>query len=323
MTSLRHLFIITGLSLLSATLFAQVQLDPGFTSSDIVLNTHTGDIYGTLTMPLNMEKSPVVLIIAGSGPTDRDCNSPMGIKTDAYKMLAEAFAREGISTVRYDKRGIGQSKPAMESENDLRFEDYILDVEGWIAMLRTDPRFTGIYLLGHSEGSLIGMVAAEQGDVAGFISVAGAGKPADQILKDQLKTKLTPQSMAATNIILDSLKQGYTVTNVDPSLFVLFRPSVQPYMISWMKYDPKVEIGKLNIPVMIVQGTTDIQVSVEDAKALSAAKPDATLLILENMNHILKDAPADFQLNIATYKDPTLPLKEGLVEGIVKFIIDR
>jgi fermentation-respiration switch protein FrsA (DUF1100 family) len=164
------------------------------------------------------------------------------------------------------------------------------------------------------------MVAAGQTGVAGFISIAGAGKPADQILKDQLKTKLTPQMLAETNTILDSLKAGYTVSHFDPAVNMLFRPSVQPYMISWMKYDPVIELGKLKIPVLIIQGTTDIQVSVDDAKLLAAAKPDAKLLLIDNMNHILKESAADFQTNVATYQKPDLPLKEGLARDIIDFI---
>jgi uncharacterized protein len=309
-----------ALNLMAAGLLAQTKSDSLFSESEMILKTSTGDIYGTLTVPINLKTSPLVLIIAGSGPTDRDCNSIMGIKTNAYKMLAENFAEKGISTLRFDKRGIGQSKAAMTSESDLRFETYINDVLAWVSYLKTDPRFSKIILLGHSEGSLIGMAAAEQTDIAAFISVAGAGKPADQILKDQLKTKLPPALMDQSNKILDSLKMGLTVTNVDPGLVSLYRPSVQPYMISWLKYDPALIISELKIPVLIIQGTTDLQVSVDDARLLAAAKPEAKLLIIENMNHVLKESDTDVQKNIATYKNPELPLKQGLVDEIVSFI---
>jgi uncharacterized protein len=317
---MKNLTCFIALNLILTGLFAQTKSDSLFTESEMILKTSTGNIYGTLTVPLNLKNTPLVLIIAGSGPTDRDCNSTMGIKTNAYKMLAEGFAEKGISTLRFDKRGIGQSKPAMTSESDIRFETYINDVLDWVAFLKTDPRFSKIILLGHSEGSLIGMAAAEKTDIAEYISVAGAGKPADQVLKDQLKTKLPPALMDQSNKILDSLKMGLTVTNVDPNLVSLYRPSVQPYLISWFRYDPARIISELKIPVMIIQGTTDLQVSVDDAKLLSAAKPDARLLIIENMNHILKDCDSDMQKNIATYKNPDLPLKQGLVDDIVSFI---
>jgi hypothetical protein len=308
------------LSFILPGLLAQNKTSPSFRESEIVLKTSTGDISGTLTSPVKSGKSPVVIIIAGSGPTDRDCNSPLGIKTNAYKMLAEGLAGNGISVLRYDKRGIGKSNAAMTSESDLRFDTYINDVTWWINLLKKDKRFSMIILLGHSEGSLIGMVAAQQPDVAKFISVAGAGSPAYKVLQDQLNKQLSPQLIEESDKILDSLKNGKTVSKVNPVLVSLYRPSVQPYLISWFKYDPAREISKLKIPVLIIQGNTDIQISVDDAKLLSQAKPDAKLLIIENMNHILKEAEADRQKNLATYNQPELPLKKGLVEEITSFI---
>lgn len=279
-----------------------------------------GNISGTLTLPNGTLPAPVVLIIAGSGPTDRDGNSAMGIKTDAYKLVAESFAKEGIATLRYDKRGIAKSKAAMTQEADLRFDTYIDDAVAWIAWLKADRRFSKVIVLGHSEGSLIGMIAARRANAAGFISVAGAGRSADKILQEQLKGKLPPQLLAESNTVLDSLRVGKRVAKVSASLAAIYRPSVQPYMISWMKYDPAKEISALKIPVLILQGTTDIQVPVEDAKLLSAAKPNAKLTIIPRMNHILKEADSDLQKNTATYTQPELPLIKGLSEEMIGFI---
>jgi len=317
---MKKLSFIIVLNFFVAGLFAHINGDSTYSESEIVLKTSSGDIYGSITVTNNTKISPIVLIIAGSGPTDRDCNSPMGIQTNAYKMLSESFAKNGISTLRFDKRGIGKSKPAMTSESELRFETYINDVVAWILLLKSDKRFSSIILLGHSEGSLIGMIAAEQTDVVGFISISGVGKSADKVLQEQLKTKLPPQLLDESNKILDSLKNGKTVSNVNSNLVTLYRPSVQPYMISWIKYDPAKEIGKLKIPVLIIQGTTDLQVTVNDSKLLSVANPNAKLLIIENMNHILKDSDSDIQKNMATYRNSDLPLKAGLTDGIINFI---
>jgi uncharacterized protein len=235
-------------------------------------------------------------------------------------MLSESFANNGISTLRFDKRGIGKSKSAMTGENELRFETYINDVVAWISLLKSDKRFSSIVILGHSEGSLIGMIAADQTNVGGFISISGVGKSADKILQEQLKTKLPPHLLEESNKILDSLKMRKTVSDVNPNLMILYRPSVQPYMISWIKYDPAKEIGKLKIPVLIIQGTTDLQVTVNDSKLLASAKPDAKLFIIENMNHVLKESDSDIKKNMATYTDPGLPLKSGLTDYIVDFI---
>lgn len=314
---------IIAFNIILPGLFAQNKIDTPLSESEMVLKTATGNIYGTLTVPANTTTSPIVLIIAGSGPTDRDCNSPAGIHTNAYKMLAEGFSKNNISTLRFDKRGIGKSKPAMTSESDLRFETYIKDVVDWILLLKADKRFSKVIILGHSEGSLMGMIAAEQAKAGAFISISGPGKSADKILQEQLKTKLPPQLMMESIKILESLKKGETVTDVSTSLATMYRPSVQPYMISWIKYDPAQEIKKLRVPVLIIQGNTDLQVTLNDAKLLAAAKPDAKLLIIDDMNHVLKESVANVTTNMATYTNPTLPLKAGLVDTLASFIMAK
>lgn len=291
-----------------------------FTASEISLQTATGNIYGTLTVPNRETTCSVVLIIAGSGPTDRDGNNTFGLKTDTYKQLAECLAKKGIASLRYDKRGIAASKEAMKSEKELIFENYIEDAKAWISLLKSDNRFSKIIILGHSEGSLIGMVAAQQTVVDQFISIAGIGRPADKVLQEQLKGKLPAKLEEESDRVLDSLLNGIQVTSVSKELYSLYRPSVQPYMISWLKYDPAVEIKKLSIPVLIIQGTTDIQVSVNDAQLLSAAKPDAECIIIKNMNHVLKKSSSALKENMDTYAKPELPLMKGLTKNIILFI---
>lgn len=307
--------------LMCANLSAQMLVEKSFAESDIALKTPTGELSGSLMLPQKVKQQvPIVLIIAGSGPTDRNCNSSLGIHTNAYKMLAVDLTRNGIASLRFDKRGIGKSKSAMTSENELRFETYINDVVRWMQLLKQDKRFSSIVVLGHSEGSLIGMIAAQQAGAKAFISVAGVARSADKLLQDQLKTKLMPRLQNESNRILDSLRAGKTVANVDQSLMSLYRPGVQPYMISWIRYQPAKEIAKLKIPVLIVQGTADLQVEVGEAKLLAAAKPDARLVIIENMNHVLKESTGDVQTNLATYTNPALPLKAGLSNQIIDFI---
>lgn len=292
--------------------------DTTFMESPIKLTTDKGEIAGTLTLSDKGPKGPVVLIIAGSGPTDRNGNS-IFTQNNCLQMLAQQMANLGVASVRYDKRGIGQSAKAMKSEIELQFEDYINDAVAWIELLKKDERFGSVIVMGHSEGSLIGMVAALRTGANKFISIAGTGKPIDEILKDQLKAG----NMELYNLsvpVLDSLKQGLTVKNIDRKIMMYFRPSVQPYMISWIRYDPRVEIKKLKIPVFIIQGTNDFQVSVEDAKMLSQALPSAKLLMIENMNHPLKIIVGDLEANKATYHEPMRPLAPGLVEAIVRFI---
>jgi len=277
-----------------------------------------GAISGTLLVPDAKEPVPVVLLIAGSGPTDRDGNNP-AMHNDALKMLATDFAMNGIASLRYDKRGIAESASAATKESDLRFETYIDDAVAWCNQLH-EKRFSGVVIAGHSEGSLIGMVAAKKCGAAGFISLEGAGFPAADILRTQLKTRLPEDLNAKSEAILKSLEAGKTVDDTPPQLAALYRPSVQPYLISWFRYDPAKEIAALKVPVLIVQGTTDVQVSMDDAKRLAAANPKAKLVTIEGMNHILKMVSGDLKAQIPSYGDPKLQLSEKLTPELVQFV---
>lgn len=283
-----------------------------------ILETKTGKIRGTLLFPKSNAPVPVVLIISGSGPTDRDGNNPV-MKNNSLKMLAEELLKNNIASLRYDKRGIAESKDAAKEEKNMSFDDLVNDAAEWIKLLKADKKYSKVIVAGHSEGSLIGMIAAKQGGADAFVSIAGAGHPADEILKEQLKTQ--PESLR--NIcypMLDSLKKGKTIDSVPKMLYALFRPSVQPYMISWFKYDPRAELKKLTIPILILQGTTDLQVSEGDAQALFNANNKSEYHLIKGMNHILKAAEEDRDKNIATYSNPDLPLKPELVINIVNFI---
>jgi alpha-beta hydrolase superfamily lysophospholipase len=291
--------------------------DTSFTETLMTLSTATGDLSGVLTVPAGANKGIVALIISGSGPTDRNGNNP-SMQNNSLKMLSAGLAGSGIASLRYDKRGIAGSASAMKKEADLRFEDYVNDAKDWIEKLRKDNRFKQVVVIGHSEGSLVGMIAAKGANK--MISIAGIGQPAHNVIKDQLRAQ--PQGIQdLTFPLLDSLKNGHRVTNPGPAFSSLFRESVQPYLISWFTYDPQAEIKKLQIPVLIIQGTTDIQVSVAEAKLLAAANPKAKLVTIEGMNHVLKNAPADAAANVKIYNDPSLPLVPELLKTITTFIL--
>jgi pimeloyl-ACP methyl ester carboxylesterase len=279
-------------------------------------------IHSTLLLPKETTHSmPVVLLISGSGPTDRDGNSPLlPGKNNSLKMLAEGLAMNGIASLRYDKRGVGESARAVTSEADLRFETNIDDAAAFCEQLRADKRFSSVVIAGHSEGSLIGMVAAKKCNASVFISIAGAGRPASDILRIQLAGKLPPALATQSEAILKDLEAGKTTEKPPAELFALYRPSVQPYMISWFRYDPAKSIAELSVPVLIIQGTTDIQVNVDDAKRLAAANPHAKLLIVEGMNHVLKSVSSDKTKQAASYSDPTLMLAPDLLMNIVDFV---
>jgi pimeloyl-ACP methyl ester carboxylesterase len=284
------------------------------------LHTPTGDIHGTLLVAKTPSPMPVVLLIAGSGPTDRNGNQPT-MQNNSLRFLAEGLAQQGIATLRFDKRGIGASRPAGGKEEDLRFDHYIDDVRLWIDLLAQDPRFSSIIIAGHSEGALIGLIAAENNPkVKAYISLAGTALPADEIIREQMEAQ-PPMVKEMVAPILQELKQGKTVSDVSPLLFALFRPSIQLYLISWMKYHPQTELKKLTIPILIIQGTTDIQVQAYHADRLSQANPKAQKVLITGMNHILKPCNSDSPTTqLSTYNQPDLPLKEGVVAAIARFI---
>ncbi|MGP4081165.1 alpha/beta hydrolase [Pseudalkalibacillus sp. R45] len=284
----------------------------------LTIETSAGMLYGSLLTPETEDPSPIALIIPGSGPTDRNGNSQAG-RNDSLKLLAEGLAENGIASLRYDKRGAGKNQEAIIKEEDIRFDRFVKDAVKWIELLEQDERFTDIIIIGHSQGSLVGMMAAEDSEADAFISIAGAGRTIDEVLSEQLET-LPDELNDESESILEELRRGNRVEEVDPQLMSIFKPSVQPFLMSWMNYDPTEEIRQMSIPTLVINGKNDVQVSVADAENLAAARPDAELLLIDKMNHVLKEAPEDREGNLATYSDPTLPLADGLTEEITNFL---
>lgn len=281
-----------------------------------------GALHATLQMPAIAKDGPAVLLIAGSGPTDRDGNSAVpSVKPATAKWIAESLAEHGIASLRFDKRGVAASKAAMTSEADLRFSTYVDDAVAWAEYLKSQPHVTCVVILGHSEGALIAALAAQKTKTCGVISVAGAGFPAGQVLLKQLSDRgLPPATLDQARTMIDKLNKGEMLGEVGPGWAALFRPSVQPYLISWFPIDPATALGAVKAPVLILQGTTDIQVSVEDAKRLASSTPKAKLLLLKGVNHVLKTAPPENAANLATYADPALPLAPAVMPAILDFV---
>lgn len=305
--------------MLSLILATALLADP--VSTPVILPSEPAPLHGTLLTPGGPTRAAAV-IIAGSGPTDRNGNSPLGVSSSSYRLLAEGLAEQGIATVRADKRGVAESTGAGRVEADLRFTHYSDDARAWAA---ETARLTGqpcAWLIGHSEGALVALVAVAGGDdaVCGLVLLAGAGRPIGAVLREQLASAPEPLRGQAVAILAE-LEAGRPVTDVPPQLAALFRPSVQPYMMSWLPLDPAAMVAAYPGPVMIGQGTTDLQVGLTDANALAAARPDARLTIWEGVNHLLKLAPADRAANTATYSDPTLPLAPDVVGDVAGFIL--
>lgn len=282
---------------------------------------------GTMLAP-KAAGAPVMLIIPGSGPTDRDGNNPLGIKAASYRLLAEGLAERGIATVRVDKRGMFASAAAVRDGNDVTIADYVADVRSWVGVIRERTGASCVWLLGHSEGALVALAAAgEMKVVCGLVLVAAPGRPVGEVLREQLRANranapVLDQALAS----IATLEAGKPVdtTAMHPGLMPLFAPQMQKFMMSLMSYDPAELLRQYDKPVLILHGQRDIQVSEQDARQLKEASPDAALAILPDTNHALKSVASDDRsANVATYADPSLPLAPGVVDTIADFVAPK
>ena len=293
------------------------------TSSELTAPGPVGALHGTLLKP--EAAAPVVLIVPGSGPTDRDGNNPLGVKGQPYKLLAEALTAKGIASVRIDKRGQFASKAAVADGNDVTIAGYADDVRAWVTAARAATGAPCVWLLGHSEGGLVVLAAGEGDGICGHILVSASGRPLGTVIRDQLRANpanapILPQAEAA----LDSLEKGQRVdvSAMHPALANLFAPQVQGYLIDLFAYKPVVLAAQLKRPMLIVQGLKDLQIGEGDARALAAARPDATLVLVPGVNHVLKNigVDGDMAANLASYGKPDLPVDAGVVEAVAGFV---
>lgn len=293
-------------------------------------------LFGSLVVPEGEGPHTLVILHAGSGPTTRDGNTQgTGSGNDALLLLSDALYARGYAVLRYDKRGVGASTSAAIPEAQLRMQHFVDDLIAWIKFADADDRFDQIVLAGHSEGALIATLAAlelkgltqgiEAQGIDGLILIAGAGRPASVVLREQLSRNLSASLYQEADSIIAELSLDRTVSETSPQLAALFRPSVQPYLISWFAIDPAAslaEVAKLDIPVLIIQGSTDRQVSVADADALAASHPAATRVIIDGMNHVLKDVSGPLADQLPSYGDPSLPLNQQLIDSIAVFLAE-
>jgi uncharacterized protein len=265
-------------------------------------------------------RGPAALIIAGSGPEPRDGSF------GTYRQIAEGLAAAGIRSLRYDKRGVGGSRALVRREDDLVLGTFVDDAIAAARNLAARPDVSATFIIGHSEGALIGTLAAEKVAVKGLILLAGIGRRFDAVLREQLMSVLLPPEQERFRQqgleILARLASGERVADIPPEQMVLFRPSVQPFLISMMAVDPAAELAKLSVPTLIARGDSDIQVSAADLDALAKARPDARVLHLPATNHVFEPAPADVSnraAQLASYV-PAAPLVPDLVPALASFI---
>ena len=316
---------------LAASLAAAAQPATDLREKPIEARGPLGPLKGTLLAPAKAG-APVVLIVPGSGPTDRDGNNPMGVNAATYRLLAQDLAARGIATVRIDKRGMFGSAKAVADANAVTIPDYVADVFSWVGAIRRSTGVPCVWVLGHSEGGLVALAAAQSGSevqgICGLLLVATPGRPLGQVLRDQLRDQwranpanapIVDQALAA----ITGLEGGARVdtASLHPALQPLFNEAVQGFLISAFSQDPARLIAATQKPVLLLQGERDLQVGVQDARLLAKANPAAQLVLLPDTNHVLKAVVTDDPAaNMATYANPGQPLAPGVVDAIVRFV---
>lgn len=310
--------------LIATFLAAALAAAPASSAAPIEAPGPLAPLKGTILAPAGKSRA-TVLIVPGSGPTDRDGNSPMGVAAAPYRLLAEALAERGVTTVRIDKRGMFGSKAAIADANAVTIADYASDVRAWVKAARERTGASCVWVVGHSEGGLVALAAGQQPDgICGVVLVSAAGRRFGDVIRAQLRANpanapVLAQALAA----LDSLEAGKRVdiAGMHPALQPMFAPRLQGYFIDLLAYDPAKLAAGIRRPLLVVQGERDIQIPVEDARALAAANPRGKLVLLPDVNHVLKSVPSDDrEANVATYGDPSLPLAPGVAETIADFV---
>ena len=297
------LFYMLGLNFVTAQIFTETELS---------INQH---IEGTLLTPTDTESSPLIIFIGGSGPTDRDGNQSF-MKNDMLKKLAVNLSNNGISTFRYDKRIVKQIRTNTIDKN-ISFDDFITDAKSVIDYFA--PNYKTIVIAGHSQGSLVGLLALDQ-NVSGFISLAGAGKTIDQILIEQI-SKTAPMFLNESKRVIAVLKAGKTTSDYPVALSSIFNLEVQAFMANWMQYDPVEEIRKQSVRSLIINGDKDLQVGIPEAELLYSAATKGELVVVKKMNHILVKIEGDDLENMKSYNQSEIELAEEVTDSILAFVI--
>ena len=284
------------------------------TNKDLRINSF---VKGSLLQP-RVQSNVLAIIIPGSGPTDRDGNQQF-TRNDALKKLAEGLAEDGIASFRFDKRVLTLLEQGVLDEKKFRFEDFVTDVVSVVHFFKQRSSYSAIFLIGHSQGSLVGALTSQEIPVTGFISLAGAGQSIDRTIINQIKLQQPGLEKKAEVSFAELIETG-RVRDYDISLDAILNPDTQAFMVSWMRYDPSEEIKKVTVPILIIGGSKDLQSSKEEFLHLVNARPDAAQLYIQGMNHVFRMVTGNNLENAKTYNQPNRPIAPTLLTTVVNFI---
>lgn len=314
--------IILNLALVALSQVADTVPPAAVVETPYTIHSGGFELGATLAMPKNTSgRTPIALIIAGSGPTDRNGNSLMGIRPNSYAQLAWRLAERGIATLRYDKRVLPGTKGTLDIAT-LTLGDFAADARTAAESLAGDKRFSKVFLLGHSEGASLALVAARDNPaVAGVISVSGLGRPLSVVMHEQVGRQVDSATLVRYDTAMAQYLRGETPKDVPQALAILFVPINQHFMQAWATFDPAAAIRAVRQPVLIVQGDHDVQVTVADAEQLHGARPDAQLVVVPLANHVLKrTTETTLAGQMTLYQTPTIPIMAEVPTAIADWI---
>ena len=293
--------------------FGIVSLKAQIKSEELVLYNNEIELPGTLTYIA--EQTPLIIWIHGSGNVDRNGNQQPVIKANYIKQFRDSITKNNIAFYSYDKRTANKNNKASLLKG-VFLKDYVTDAQIAINHFKKEGRFSKIILVGHSQGSLVAMLAAESIDK--YISLAGPSKSADQVIMNQI-TESAPFLDSITKAHFKELNEKGTVKKVNPMLQSVFAKQNQAFLRSWIQYNPSEEIKKISVPILLIHGTEDLQVKTQEASNLLLANKDAQLVFIKGMNHVLKEVNSIIE-NQSSYTKPDYPLSTKLVQVIVEFV---
>ena len=306
---IKYLITLLFVSFIS---FGQSQI----TSEEIIIYNDSIELPGTLTHKKSIKKQSLIIWVHGSGNVDRNGNqSGVNVQANYIKQFRDSVNKYDIAFFSYDKRTVNPKN--LKFLKNISFNDLVLDVQKVIFRFKDDPRFPEIILVGHSQGSLVAMLAINE-FVNKFISIAGLSESVDKTIIKQVSAQ-NEEFGKITEQHIGELKSTGTINEVNPMLAALFAKKNHKFLLDYFKYNPQDKIKELKIPILILNGDKDIQVSVEDAKKLNKANPVSRLVLIRNMNHVLKIINKD-EDNLKSYYSADFPLSEELIRTIKAFI---
>jgi pimeloyl-ACP methyl ester carboxylesterase len=330
-----------------------------YTEQEVSYSNGPIHLAATLTIPSGTGPFPAVVLITGSGPQNRD-EEILGHKP--FQIIADHLARAGIASLRADDRGVGGSTGG--SVDEATTEELAGDTLAGIGFLKTQLSISSdrIGLIGHSEGAIIApLLASRSKDVAFIVMLAGTGVPGDEVwLKQremieradgvdealiQLENKNAPELVnaietgagyAAINALARSQLAGQaqvlpkqrqpTTQQTDVNADLVTRAMTTRWFRFFLTYDPRPALRKVTVPVLVMNGDLDKQVSpdqnlTEIEKSLKeAGNPDVTVRLMPGLNHLFQKAKTGSPGEYATIQES---FDEGALDAICDWIVGR